>query len=104
MSYRRQHAMGDLRSPRVLYLKGFLFLCLGVVAAVLLLAEHPSLRTAALLAVAVWAFARAYYFAFYVIEHYIDPGFRYEGLLAFARYLIHRQTTRVHEEKTHDKS
>lgn len=95
--------MGNLRSPRVLYLKGLLFLCLGLLAAVLLLAEHPSLRTAALLAMAVWAFARAYYFAFYVVEHYIDPGFRYEGLFAFVRYLIRRRTTtQVHEEKSGD--
>jgi predicted carbohydrate-binding protein with CBM5 and CBM33 domain len=30
----------------------------------------PSLRVGALLMIAVWSFARAYYFAFYVIEHY----------------------------------
>lgn len=87
--------MADFRSPWLLYLKGFLLLCLGVLAAALLLAEHPSVRSAALLALAIWAFARAYYFAFYVIEHYIDPGFRYQGLLAFAQYLIRRRTTRA---------
>jgi hypothetical protein len=83
-------AMADLRNPRLIYLKGGLFLFLGVLASALLLAEHPSFRTAALLALAVWSFGRAYYFAFYVIEHYIDPGFRYRGVIAFARYLIRR--------------
>lgn len=83
--------MADLRDPRVIYLKGFLFLVSGVLASGLLLAEHPSLKTAALLAVAVWAFARAYYFAFYVIEHYLDPGYRYAGLLSFARYLARKR-------------
>jgi hypothetical protein len=81
-------SMADIRSPRVLYLKGFLFLCIGILSSALLLVEHPTLKSAALLAVAVWGFARAYYFAFYVIEHYIDPGYRYAGLLSFLRYLV----------------
>ncbi len=80
--------MADIQSPKLLYLKGFLFLGLGVLASALLLANTPTLRSTLLLAIAVWAFARAYYFAFYVIEHYIDPGYRYEGLFAFIRYAI----------------
>jgi hypothetical protein len=28
----------------------------------------------------IWCFARAYYFAFYVIEHYVDGSYRYAGL------------------------
>ena len=64
-------------------------------ASAILLAEHPNLKSAALLAVAVWAFARAYYFAFYVIEHYLDPGYRYQGLLSFARHLIRRGKGRM---------
>ena len=51
--------MADIRSPRLLYIKGALFLGLGLLASAILLVEHPSLRTAALLAIAVWAFARA---------------------------------------------
>lgn len=77
--------MGDLKNPRLLYLKGGLFVVLGVMASTGLLLEAPSVRVAVLLAVAIWAFCRAYYFAFYVIEHYIDPGSRYAGLWAFAR-------------------
>ena len=42
---------------------------------------------ALLLALAIWAFCRAYYFAFYVIEHYIDPGFKFAGLWAMLRHL-----------------
>ena len=44
-----------------------------------------------LLAVAVWAFARAYYFAFYVIEHYVDPGYRFSGLISFLRYALRKK-------------
>ena len=40
------------------------------------------------LAIAIWAFARAYYFAFYVVEHCIDPGHKYAGLLSFLKYMV----------------
>ena len=82
--------MTDIRSPRLLYLKGGLFVLLGLLASGLLIAERPTLRTVLLLCVAVWSFARAYYFAFYVIEHYIDPQYRFAGLNSFLRYLLRR--------------
>ncbi len=85
--------MADIRSPRLLYLKGALFLFLGLLAAGLLIAEHPNWKFAALLALAIWSFARAYYFVFYVIQHYIDPEFTFAGLWAFAQYLFHRRAT-----------
>jgi hypothetical protein len=46
---------------------------------------------ALLLAVAIWCFARAYYFAFYVIEHYVDDSYRFSGLWSFALYLMRRK-------------
>lgn len=82
--------MADLKNPRLIYFKGLLFLSGGCLASALLLAERPSLKIAFLLAVAVWCFARSYYFAFYVIEHYVDPQFRFSGLWAFAKYLLRR--------------
>lgn len=87
--------MSDIRSPKLLYLKGALFLFLGVLAAGLLLAEHADWKFAALLALAIWSFARAYYFAFYVIEHYIDPGYKFAGLWDFTRYLLGRKKKMV---------
>jgi hypothetical protein len=83
--------MKDIRDHRLLYAKGFLFLLGGLLAAGLLLAETPSWKVALLLAIAVWCFARAYYFAFYVIEHYIDPGYKFAGLTDFLRYLFRRR-------------
>jgi hypothetical protein len=83
--------MTDIRSPRLLYFKGGLFVVIGCIASAILLIEHPNLRYALLLGVAIWSFARAYYFAFYVIEHYIDPGYRYAGLFSFAKYLLTRK-------------
>ncbi len=79
--------MGDLKNPKLIYAKGGLFVILGILAAGSLLLLHPGWREAALLAISVWAYARAYYFAFYVIEHYVDPGFRFAGLGAFLGYL-----------------
>ena len=63
----------DIRHPRLLYLKAILLLACGLLAATTIVIEQPTVRTVLLLAVAVWAFARAYYFAFYVIQRYVDP-------------------------------
>lgn len=83
--------MGDIKSPTLLYCKGALFVLLGIVAVTAILLKYPDLYLAALLAIAIWSFCRAYYFAFYVIQHYIDPQFRFAGLLAFAQYLLSRR-------------
>jgi hypothetical protein len=44
-----------------------------------------------LLGLTIWAFCRAYYFCFYVLEHYADSNFKYSGLLDLARYLLNRR-------------
>ena len=80
--------LGDIKNPRLLYLKGALFLVCGSFAAGLILVEQPTIKIAVLLAVAIWCFARAYYFAFYVIEHYIDPSYKFAGLWDFTKYVI----------------
>jgi hypothetical protein len=79
---------GDLTDPKLLYVKGLLFLFAGLLAAALLLAEAPTMRVVLLLALTVWCFARAYYFAFYVVQHYVDPTYRFAGLWSFARYVF----------------
>jgi hypothetical protein len=83
--------MTDIKSPKLLYLKGALFVLVGIFASALLLLEHPTLKTAMLLAIAIWGFARAYYFVFYVIQHYIDDGYKFAGLISFARYVFLRK-------------
>ena len=79
--------MTDITSAKLLWAKGALFLLLAFAASVLLLLEAASLRVAVLLAVAVWGFCRSYYFAFYVIERYVDPGYRFSGLGSFVLYV-----------------
>lgn len=82
--------MRDSTSPKLLYVKGALFLLCGTFAGGILLAERPTTKIAVLLALAIWSFARAYYFAFYVVEHYADPSYRFAGLWSFAWYVLRR--------------
>ena len=83
--------MGDITDKRLLYMKGVLFALLGVLATGLILLEHPDARLACLLSIAIWSFCRAYYFAFYVIQHYVDPSFRFAGLGSFIAYVWRRR-------------
>ena len=80
--------MKDLTNPKWIKIKGALFLFLGLAAAALLLLEQPSLKAALLLAVAIWSFCRCYYFAFYVIEKYVDPSYKFSGLISFVKYFF----------------
>lgn len=83
--------MRDLQSSKLIWLKGWLFLLLGLASATLIFLEAPSLKVALLLALTAWCFCRGYYFAFYVIERYVDPGFKFSGLGSFVAYLLLRK-------------
>lgn len=83
--------MTDLKDPRAIYFKGLLFLIGGLASAGLLLCYSPSLKVAALLAISIWCFARFYYFAFYVIQHYVDGDYRFAGLCSFLAYAFRRR-------------
>ena len=82
--------MSDLKNPKVIIAKGLLFVFLGCLAATVLLLRAPGVINTLLLCVTIWAFCRFYYFAFYVIQNYVDSQFRFSGLLAFVKYLIDR--------------
>ena len=71
--------------------------CSGVLASGLLVAAMliaPALlagwEVVALHVVAVWAFCRAYYFAFYVIEKYVDGRYRFAGVWSAVRWVVGR--------------
>ena len=91
--------MPDLKSSTVICVKGALFLVIGTLASSLLLMHAPTLTVAVLLWIAVWGFCRFYYFAFYVIQHYVDEEYRFAGLFSFARYALRRtrQNRRRHD-------
>lgn len=80
--------MADLKDPRLIYLKGALFLLGSVLSAGTLLLENFSWRTAVLLSVAIWCSARFYYFMFYVIERYVDPEYKFAGIGSFIVYVF----------------
>ena len=83
--------MADIKNPCLLYAKGALFVLGGIMAAGLILVERPTIKVALLLAIAIWCFARAYYFVFYVIEHYVDPSYKFAGLWSFVSYLLRKR-------------
>jgi len=83
--------MKDLTNPNWIKFKGILFLVVGLISSALLIFERPSLKVVLLLAVSVWCFCRFYYFAFYVIEHYVDSNYRFAGLWSFVGYLWSRR-------------
>ena len=78
----------DIKNPKILKAKGILFLILGLIASGLLIIKSPDWETVVLLGIAIWAFCRFYYFAFYVLHHYADKDFNYAGILHLIRYLL----------------
>jgi hypothetical protein len=52
-----------------------------------------------LLGLAIWCSARFYYFAFYVIEHYVDGQYRFAGLWSFACYVLSRSRKPIDDDK-----
>ena len=83
--------MKNIADPFWIKVKGILFLILGSLASILLVLELPSVKVVVLLALAIWSFCRFYYFAFYVMEKYVDSTYRYLGLLDIARHLVSRR-------------
>ena len=82
--------MKDLKNKNIIYLKGLLLLFAGLISSIVILIEHPSIKMALLLIIAIWSFARVYYFAFYVIENYVDSNYKFSGLWSFIRYIYRK--------------
>jgi hypothetical protein len=87
--------MVDVRSAGLIHAKGGLILVLGTLASAVLVVRSPSPTTALLVGVAVWAYARFYYYAFYVVERDVDPTYRYSGLGSLIAYWIRQSRGRA---------
>ena len=83
--------MKDITNLRWIKFKGILFLVVGLLSFGLIVVAHPEIVNVLLLCVTIWCFCRFYYFAFYVIEHYVDSTYRFSGLWSFARYFFSRR-------------
>ena len=86
--------MRDLHEPKWMYAKAAMFVLIGLVSSALIVAENFTLETCVLLGLSIWGFSRAYYFAFYVIERYVDPSFKFSGLWAAFKYIWRRSGTK----------
>ena len=82
--------MGDIKKVWLLYLKGFLLFLTGFISSLLLVLLNLNFKTIVLLLLAIWGFCRAYYFAFYVIQYYVDPNYKFSGLIDFAKYSLRK--------------
>ena len=82
--------MGDIKKVWLLYLKGFLLFLTGFISSLLLVLLNLNFKTIVLLLLAIWCFCRAYYFAFYVIQYYVDPNYKFSGLIDFAKYSLRK--------------
>jgi len=80
--------MPDLKNSNLIYLKGFLFAAIALCSSVILLCMYPAWQTGFLIVLIIWASARAYYFMFYVIEKYVDSGYKFSGVFSFIKYVV----------------
>jgi len=81
---------GDITTAWLIHAKGVLFVLLGTLAAALLVAEMPTLKTVALLAVTVWAFCRFYYYLFYVLDRYLGRDKPFAGVVDALCFLLRK--------------
>lgn len=91
--------MTDLRSEGWLWFKGIAFACVATLSFFLVLVELKSSKQVLLVLVSIWAFCRAYYFAFYVIEKYIDRQYRFAGLIYVPQYIANRWSGEKQDSK-----
>jgi len=84
--------MKNLLTPRWMIVKAGLFLVIATIAGAFLVWRSPTWTTAMCVGSLAWASSRAYYFAFYVIERYVDPSFRFAGLGSAAVWLWRRRS------------
>jgi len=81
----------NLRDSRLMYLKGFLFLAILSCSVFVILIEQFSWKLLVLLALVIWSSARLYYLMFYVIEKYVDPSYKFSGIISFIKYMVKRK-------------
>jgi hypothetical protein len=81
----------DIKSSRWIYIKGWLFLLVLIISFIALLFEQNIIKRLLLAICLVWSSARFYYFMFYVIERYVDPSYKFSGIVSFVRYVISKK-------------
>jgi hypothetical protein len=77
--------MGDIKSKRIIVVKGLLFVAIVIGAGVGIICYCPRVEVVGLLLILIWSSARSYYFVFYVLEKYVDPKLKYAGIIDLVR-------------------
>ena len=77
---------------RWIFVKAGLFVLLALLAFAILVLQQPTWTTAGCALALGWASARAYYFAFHVVQHWVDPEFRFRGLGHLFTFLRHHRS------------
>lgn len=83
--------MADLKSKKLIVVKGVLFLIIALCSFALILIQFPSFDIVLLLLCLIWSSCRFYYFLFYVLEKYVDSSLRYAGIWALIQAIIKKQ-------------
>jgi len=84
--------MRELKSLKLIYLKGMLILMVLLASLVLILFESESLWKRLILSILlIWSSARFYYFLFYVIENYVDHNCKYSGIWLMIKHIIKKE-------------
>lgn len=78
-----------------MYAKSVGFGLILLLACSLLLDRSPRASTLVLLLCVIWASARLYYFFFYVLGRYIDPGYRFAGVIDALGHIVSGRANRA---------
>jgi len=91
--------LADIKNPNLIIFKGLLFLLLGVIASAFLVYLTARWDVLILLLISIWAFCRFYYFAFYVIQNYVDSQYKFDGLYSVVIYLMKPRKSRAEDDR-----
>jgi hypothetical protein len=91
-AHRRPWRMNPDLPVRWIFVKAGLFVLLALLALAILVLQQPTWTTAGCALALGWASARAYYFAFHVVQHWVDPEFRFRGLGHFFTWIWQRRS------------
>ena len=94
-----ERLLKDINKVWLLYLKAFLLFLTGFISSILIVLLNLNFKTIVLLLFAIWGFCRAYYFAFYVIQHHVDPTYKFSGLIDFVKYSIKKGKSNLQKKE-----
>ena len=65
-----------------------MFLLAAALSGSLLLLRNPNWTNVVLVIALAWSSARFYYFAFYVVQRWVDPQYRFSGIRSLIVHFV----------------